>query len=95
MVIGVLTRALLHSMCDLKAVRMNMQSSLIWELMLYKFEVDYNAVVATKKIYCVKDEGTVDYSTITSWLKKFHLGCVSECCNGSRKSVSQGFGELT
>ena len=34
--IGALTRcALLHSVCDLKASLMNLQSSLIWGLLLY------------------------------------------------------------
>ena len=34
--------ALIHSMFDLKAAQMNMLCSLIWELMLYKFELGYN-----------------------------------------------------
>ena len=32
------THALLHSMCDLKAAQINMQCSLIQELILYKFK---------------------------------------------------------
>ena len=31
-------------------------------LCLYKFEVGDNATQATKNIYCVKGEGTVDWS---------------------------------
>ena len=48
------------SLSDLKATQMNMQYSLIWELMLYEFELNYNAVEATKSICCVKGEDAVD-----------------------------------
>ena len=62
--------------CDLKATHMNMQYSLIQELMLYKFEVGHNVVEAAKNICWAKSEGTVDHSTITKWFKKFHRsGC--------------------
>ena len=63
MVVSVLTCALLPSMCELKATQMNMPYSLIWELILYKFELGHNAEEATKNI-CVKGEGAVDYSTV-------------------------------
>ena len=43
MVIGALTCALLHSMCDLKATQMNDQHNLIWELILYELKLGYNA----------------------------------------------------
>ena len=36
---GVLTCILLHIMCDLKVTQMNLQHSLIQELMLYLFRV--------------------------------------------------------
>ena len=63
MVVSVLTRcALLQSVCDLKAAQMNVQCSLIQELMLDKFELGYNATEVTKKIYYAKDEGAVDRS---------------------------------
>ena len=39
--------------------------------MIYKFELGHNTVKATKNICCVKDEGTVDYNTVTKWMKKF------------------------
>ena len=43
-VVGAQTRcALLHSMRDLKYTQMNMQRSLILELILYEFEQDRNA----------------------------------------------------
>ena len=43
-VVGVLACCeMFLSMCDLKAAQMNMQCSLIWELMLYEFEQGYNA----------------------------------------------------
>ena len=53
-VVGVLTHcALLYSMCDLKAVQMNMCCSLFWELMLHVFELGYNFMEATKDICLV------------------------------------------
>ena len=61
--------ALLHFMCDLKAVQINMQYSLIQEYVciqrLYEFELVHNAMEATKNICYVKDKGTVDHSKIT------------------------------
>ena len=71
MVISVLTLcALLHCECDLKAAQVNMHCSNIWELMLYNFELDYNAAEAAKNTL-VNSEGTVDYSAVTRWFKKF------------------------
>ena len=76
MVVGALTYcALLHSVFDLKATEINMQPSLIWELMLYKFKLSHNTAEATKNICYAKDEGTVDHSTVTKWFKKFYSGC--------------------
>ena len=49
MVVSALTCVLLDSLCDLKAVPMNMQCSLIRELMLYEFELNHYTVEATKK----------------------------------------------
>ena len=53
---------------------MKVQCSLIWELMLYEFKLDHNAMEATKNICCVKGEGTVDYNKVTRWFKKFCFG---------------------
>ena len=44
---------------------MNVQHILIQELMLYEFELGYNAVEATRHICCANDEGTVDHSQVT------------------------------
>ena len=44
------------------------------ELMVHKFEMGHNITKATKNICWMKDEGTVDHSMITRWLK-FYLGC--------------------
>ena len=75
-VVGVLTRcALLHSTCDLKAIRSNVQCCLIWELMLYAFELGHNDIETTKNIFCTKGEGSVDHRMVTRWFKKFSLGC--------------------
>ena len=61
MVVGALTYcALFHFVIALKATQMNMHSSLILELMFYKFKLGHNAVKATKNICCAKGEGAVD-----------------------------------
>ena len=62
-VVGTLTCcALLHSLCDLKEAQMNIQHSLIQELMLYVFKLGDNVIEATKNICHTKEEGAVDYS---------------------------------
>ena len=66
--------ALLYFMYDLKIAQMNIQYTLIQELILYKFKIGHNALEATKNICCGKDEGTVDHSTVTRWYKKFCWG---------------------
>ena len=79
MVVGVLIHcALLFSLCDLKAVQMSLQYNLIWELILYKFELCY-ALKITKNICYAKGEGTLDHSTVTSWFKKLPLCCKNLC----------------
>ena len=66
MVVGVLTcYALLHSMCNLKAAQMNVQCSLIQELMLYELKRGHNAIEANKNICCAKGENTVIHSIIS------------------------------
>ena len=62
-------------MCDLKAKWMKGQHSLIQELMHNTFKLDHNVMEATKKICCVKSEGTIDQSIIIRWFKKFCWGC--------------------
>ena len=62
MLVGVLTCcALLHLMCDLKPTKMNVQCSLIQELMLHEFKLDHKAVKTTKNIFNMKGEGSVDH----------------------------------
>ena len=39
--------------------------------MIYKFDLGHNPAKATNNICCMKDEDVVDFSTTTSWLKKF------------------------
>ena len=76
MVVDTLTNCgLLHSVCDLKAPEINIQSSLIWEGMFYKFELGQNAAEATKNICHAKGEGKVDHNTLMRWFKKFRSGC--------------------
>ena len=56
LVVGILTHcALLHSVCDLKATQMNVQHSILWEFMFYKFKLAHNAMEATKnkEVYLV------------------------------------------
>ena len=51
-VVGVLTScAVLHSVFNLKASKMNMQFSLIQEFMFYDFEQDHDTMEATEKIW--------------------------------------------
>ena len=44
---------------------MNVQRSLIRELILYEFELCHNTGEVAKNICCVKSEGTVDQSIVT------------------------------
>ena len=75
-VVGALARcALLRFTCDLKAAHMNVQMSLIRELLLYEFELDHNEAKGTKNICCVKGEGAFDHCTVTRWFKKFLSSC--------------------
>ena len=60
-----LTRALLHSICDFKDEQMNMQHSQIQKLMLYRFKLGHNAV---------KGEHKVEHRTVTKNFKKFGSG---------------------
>ena len=63
-VIGMLIHyTLLHSVCDLKVAQMNVQCSLIWELMFCQFEQGQNTIEVTKNICCAKIE--VNPSTVT------------------------------
>ena len=76
MVLGALAYSvLLHSIWDFKAVQVNVQPSLIQELMLYEFKLSHNTVEAIENICYVKSEGVVDHGTVTRWVKKFCLGC--------------------
>ena len=59
----------------MKATQMNMQHSLIWELMFYKLELGHNAAEAIKNICYAKSEGKVDHSTLIWWFKKFPSDC--------------------
>ena len=53
--------------------QMNVQHSLIQELMLYKFRLDHNIEEVSKNICYAKGKGTVDHSTVTRWFQKFYL----------------------
>ena len=55
-IVGTLTRrALLCTMCELKAALRNVQCSLIRKLMLYQFEVGHDIAEETENIYGGKD----------------------------------------
>ena len=59
---------------DLKATQMNVQYSLIQELILYEIKLDYNGMDNPPKTICWgKDAGAVDHSMVTRWLMKFLL----------------------
>ena len=68
--VGALTYSA-YSVYDLKVMLMNVQHSLIQELILHEFKLCYNTKEATKKICCMKGEGKADHSTITRWFKTF------------------------
>ena len=71
-VVGALTPcAFLRCLYDLKAVRMNVQSSLIQELILYEFKMDHSTSESAQKICYAKSNGAVGTGTVTRWLKKF------------------------
>ena len=59
-------------MCDFKSHTDEREKSLIWELRLYKFNLDHNAADAIKNICCEKGEGAVDYSTVSRLLKNLN-----------------------
>ena len=54
--------ALLHSVWDLKATRVNQQHIPIREIMLILFKLSHNAEEATKNFCCAKGEGVVDHN---------------------------------
>ena len=63
-VVGALKHwALLHSVYDLKARQMDIQHSLIWEFILFEFELSYNAAEASKNIW-TKGQSAVAYSKV-------------------------------
>ena len=47
----------------------NVQRFLIWELMIYKFELSYYAAEASKNICSTTFEGTVDHIRVTRGFK--------------------------
>ena len=83
-VVGIVIHCkLLLSIYDLKAKQMNVQCSLIWELMLYEFELGHHTVEA-------RDEDEVDHSTVTRWFKKFCSGYKdlnNQCKSGGLKTM--------
>ena len=73
--VSVWTRcALIHSVWDLKAAQINVQRTLIRELVFYEFKLGHNATEVTKNI-CAKSGGLIDHSTVIRWFKKFLSGC--------------------
>ena len=64
---------------------MKVQITLIWDLMLYEFELGHDAAEATKNICLEKSEGVVN-----SWLKAFRFGCkirITQARSGRSKTV--------
>ena len=66
----VVSKYLVH-WCDLKAPQINVQCSLLLEIMLNEFKLDHNAMEATKNICFAKDDGATDYCMVTRWFKRF------------------------
>ena len=52
---------------------MNVQHSLIWELILYEFKLGHNTTEVTKNTYCMKGEGPVDYNSSNQMVSKILL----------------------
>ena len=94
MLVGALTHcALLHSVCDLKAVQTNVHHSLLREL-LYEFElIHYAAAEASRNICCAKGESTVDHGIVTWWFKKFLLDnknlTIRQCLVGLKRGIPE------
>ena len=55
---------LLQAMCDMKAAQMDVQSSSIEELILYKCKLGHNITEATKYLSCAKGEDTADHKMV-------------------------------
>ena len=70
----VVVGGLVHSVYDLKAAQMNMQHCPIQKFMLNESELNHSTMEASKNILRAKEEGAVDHSAVTRWLKKFCLG---------------------
>ena len=68
MIIGAMIHcALLHFVCDWKAAQINVQFSLIQQLMLYKIKQGHKDMEATKNIYYAKGESAVVHIITTRW----------------------------
>ena len=68
---------LFHSICDLKAVQVNGQRNLIWELMIYELKLSHGVIEAKKKQKnsFAKNDGTVERSKEIGGLKDFRSMC--------------------
>ena len=58
-------------MYDLKAAQMNVQCSLIWELMLYEFKLGNNGTEATKNICVWKVKAQLIAMQLPNGLRNF------------------------
>ena len=66
---------LLHFSWNLKFTKVNVQRSLIQELVSYKFEVDDNAAEVTQNICNAMCKSAVDNSSVTGWFMKCQSFC--------------------
>ena len=71
---------LFYTMSDLKVKLMNMQLSLIWELILYELELGHNDHDETDNVYYAKCECTDDHSIVNRGFKKFRSCCKTLEC---------------
>ena len=76
-------------MWDLKFKQMDEQYSLIWELMLYEFEQNYNPMKATKNFCCMKGGGPVDHCAVTRLFKKFYSSYKNQGQGGLKLWISR------
>ena len=60
-----------YTLFNLEAAQMNVQHSLIQELILYKFKLSHNFAKTTKNICCANNEDAVEHSTVSRCSRNF------------------------
>ena len=88
MAVGVLTYcALIRSILDYAVCSSIQLPNQIWELVLHKFKLGHNAVIATKDICYTKSGGTVNQNTVIT-VEEILLGLLERDCIPSDRNQS-------